>query len=611
MKRTLLISLLFLNISLFAQQPPVPDENYDAVYLNLTKEYTLHADGSMDFRFIKKQKLQTYRAFHNLYGESFVIFKPLYQLLKFNEVYTIMADGKKVNTPKNAFNEVLPGIAANAPAYNDLREMVITHTGLEINAEINLDYTVTTQKGIYPALMGNELLSEAEPVRELIIRVRIPSDQNLYHQIFNCENKPEITSEKDFTIFTWKFTNVPAISAEDAQTGGFERYPRLIFSTSDNRDKTLEFVTAQDAFRCLSSEAMKKSISGITSGLNDKLEIVLKLQDVVIQNVRSYPIPFRYTGFKCRTAEQTWNSNGGTMPEKAILLAALLKTAGIDAELFAICRGATYTSKIGTLLDLEDFGVKVELKEQGTIYLSANSLNNQNLKKTMSGRTFLILKPGSKAIATTTGVPKGKTEAQGTFLISSDPILTGEISIRLDGAVNPFLAVSKDKNKIKNSISGGLNSGNLKDIKVSNITPETSFQTFTVQSDKPFRKDTCFFYFTLPALNTGIESWNIKTLSIKRETAFELPMQVEESYSYTLALPSTLELFSPASKINIDNRAGTCLFEIKQEAGKILIKREILFREQIYSASLYPDFKILMDNWNNPRHKEVLFLERK
>ena len=130
-KSLFLFSIFYLqsSILLFSQ-----DENYDAVYLQIIKEYTLNPDGSMDYRYVKKQKLQTYRSFHSLYGETFIVYDPDFQSLKINDVHTIMADVKKVTAPANAFNEVLPGFAANAPAYNKLREMVITHPGTERGA---------------------------------------------------------------------------------------------------------------------------------------------------------------------------------------------------------------------------------------------------------------------------------------------------------------------------------------------------------------------------------------------------------------------------------------------------------------------------------------------
>jgi len=86
--------------------------------LFIAAEKRIHAQFrcSIDYRYMKKQKLQTYRSFNNLYGETFIVYNPDFQTLKVNEVYTIMADSKKNPSPANAFNEVLPGFAANAPA---------------------------------------------------------------------------------------------------------------------------------------------------------------------------------------------------------------------------------------------------------------------------------------------------------------------------------------------------------------------------------------------------------------------------------------------------------------------------------------------------------------
>ena len=313
--KPLIIFLIFASVFL-AQQIKAQDEKYDAWYISMTKEYTLNPDGSIDYRYIKKQKLLTYRAFHNLYGETFINYNPTFQNLKINEVYTVMADGKKIAAPRNSFNEVLPSYAASAPAFNSLREMVITHTGLERNATINLDYQVHTEKGAFPAMMGNELLAETEPVKSLEIRVRVPLGQSFYYHLFNGDNQPEKSSDGMFQIYSWKLSDLTAISAEEAQQGTNERYKRLIFSTSENREAVFSFLTSQPAFRFEMTDTMKKEVNTPVSENGDKFELALKIQEMVVSDLRLYPIPLRAALYQCRTPEQTWNSNGGTAVEK-------------------------------------------------------------------------------------------------------------------------------------------------------------------------------------------------------------------------------------------------------------------------------------------------------
>jgi hypothetical protein len=604
---TPIIFLIFIAIFL-SPQIRAQDEKYDAWYLSLTKEYTLNSDGSMDYRYIKQQRLLTYRAFHNLYGETFVVYNPAFQKLKINEVFTLMADGKKIVAPENAFNEVLPGYAANAPVFNSLREMVITHTGLERNATISLDYQVHTEKGVLPALMGNELLAENEPVKNLEVRVRVPAGQNLYFHLFNVENQPVKSDDGQFMVYSWKFTDVPAISVEEAQPGINERYPRLIFSTSGDREKVYSFLTGQPAFRFTLTDEMKKAVNTLVNETRDKFEIALKLQEMVVSDLRYYPVPLRIALFQCRTPEQTWNSNGGTAIEKAVLLASMLKFAGQDAQVAGIVRTAFMDDKVATLADLEDFAVKIENKERGTWYLSVTGLNSANLDLTLPGRSFITLKPDGKPLAAKAENPKQMVKVQGTFIVSSDPKITGEMSIYYDGSVYPLAGLLRDKKKMKNSISGGLIGNDTNHLKISTLNTENGFQTYIVQSDKPFRKDSNYYFFNLPVSTSGVESWGIKTLSNKRETSFEIPAIADESYRYSFTMPSGFSLFTPAKNLEISNKAGIFVWEVKTDEGKVAIRRQLKFSNRVFDVANYADFKILMDYWNNPWYRQLVFV---
>ena len=151
-------------------QSPAPDGEY----LSVTKTYSLSPSGDWTFRYQHRLKILTYYAINNLYGETFIVYNPGFQKLKVNKAITTMADGTLVPSPANAFNEVLPRYAANFPSCNMLREMVVTHTGLERGAQTELGYEILTSAGFFPAMMGNELLQPSSPVDELTIVVKIP-----------------------------------------------------------------------------------------------------------------------------------------------------------------------------------------------------------------------------------------------------------------------------------------------------------------------------------------------------------------------------------------------------------------------------------------------------
>ena len=612
MKKIVPFVFIFLLVSLLQaasqdlKPSAVSSPSSDAEYISVLKEYTLNADGSFDYRYVKELKLITYRAFQNLYGETFITYNPGFQKLTINNCFTVMSDGKKVETPSNAFNEILPSFAAGSPAFNGLRDMVVTHTGLERGAVINLDYTVHTLKGNAPALMGNEVLAETEPVKDLTVKVKIPQSEKLSFKLLNGAGEPLKSTENGFQVFTWHVQNVAAISQEEFQKSNNESYPRAIFSTSNSRNSAYEYLTGQPAFGLKITEAMKAWILALKKDNPDQLSLALKIQEKVINDIRLWPVPMKYAVYRLRNATDIWNSMGATLPEKAILMTALIEAAGIEADPVAITRESFFDEKIGTLADIEDFAVRIQVKDAGEQYLSLYSANQQDLGEIYSGRVFIALGQGEKPEYRHSGSAKLAVSMSGTFIVSSDPKLTGELSLEIAGSANPYLGLIRDKNRMKNMIAGDISKSDVKDIKVSQSSHESSFQTYTIMDEKPFRKDSAWEFFTIPYCSSGIESWGMKTLSSKRLQPLEIPSSGEENYEYTLTLPSGLSLFTPATKIEVNNKAGRYFFELKQDGSKLVISRKIRLSSRVISAETYNDFKALMDNWNNPRQKEVI-----
>jgi len=599
----LLSSILFLpsSILLYSQ-----DENYDAVYLQLKKEYTLNPDGSIDYRYMKKQKLQTYRSFNNLYGETFIVYNPDFQTLKVNEVYTIMADGKKNPSPANAFNEVLPGFAANAPAYNKLREMVITHAGTERNAILNLDYVLHSKKGFYPCLMGNELLCEVEPVTELTFIIRVPSDSKLNYSILNSPAIPVITKEGDLKVYTWKFTNIPAISNEDFQKGGNDIYPKIIFSTAKNRpDLYIEF-QKQAAFSYELSPEIKKAVATLLAENKEKTAILLKLQDKVINEFRLYPVPIKYTGFTCRIPQETWNSNGGTTIEKAVLLTALLKEAGIIANPVFMIKNSIYDEAIGSMMDIEDVLVKAELPGNEPIYLSVTTLNPQNLFYCFPERVFVELRQGNILVEKSPSL-KNKITLAGVFTINEKNQLSGEISFIEDNGTNPYLMLLRDKNKAKSLIGGGLSSSDLKDPGTTKMGMDQSSVVMAVNKDKAFRSDSDYYFLQLPLVTNGIESLGIHLLPKNRIPSLEISSLMEENDDFTFVIPDKMKSFIPNEKKEIRNNIGAFSFEVKTKGQKVVVHKSLKLEKRLIQPAEYPEFKALMDHWNTDRYRELVF----
>ena len=605
MKTSTPLIILFLSIA-FSFSGISQNEDYDAVYQKLSKSYTLNANGSIDFMLAKSLKLQTYRSFNRLFGETFVIYDPAVQKLKINEAYTVMADGKNVVTPKNAFNKVLPRFARNAPAFNPLREMVITHTGLEIGSTINLEYTVETQAGFYPALMGTEVLAETQPIDNLTISVKVPQGKKLYYHLFNSKQKPKLVTANGFTQYSWEISSIPAISSEGNQKSHHGSYPTLVFSTLNSYQELVNFFNGQEAFSANEYPPINKFITELSQKKTDPLELIFALQDEVVKNLRLFPVPEEYVGYRLRTPEEVWKSNGGTVAEKAVLLTSMLRKAGIPSAPVLVFNGNTFDKKVGNLTNMEEWIVQAEIPGKEPIYLSVEQVNAFDMSTLSAGQVFMILNKDGSYTLNKPAIEKTMAAMVGVVVLNSDNLLTGNITGELAGRANPYLALLRNKDKIKHYFSGFSSSTIVKSDLIKRSPQKTAF-TCQVKKKSAMRKDSNFYFLSIPLLKTGVESTRISSLFANRTTPIELSSPIDESYTYTIIIPEELTLLTDNIDIQINNQVGSFNYLVKQTGKTILVVMKLEVKQATIIPEEYSDFKELMDSWNLPQTGELIF----
>lgn len=229
-----------LLLCLFALTFPVTAR--EAEFKKIKESWTLQADGTQVYRQSKVLTLYTHTAMNRTYGESFITYDPRYQTLQIHESYTRQKDGNIVKTPANALVEVLPSAAANAPAFNALREMVVVHTGLELGATIYLDYSITTKPGYLPGIQICRLLEHSSPVKEYEISITVPRGQHLEYALNNHKAKASVTESEGMKQVSWTLKNLPALSREPQVSVIGGDLPLL---TATTEEKPLSFLTSQ------------------------------------------------------------------------------------------------------------------------------------------------------------------------------------------------------------------------------------------------------------------------------------------------------------------------------------------------------------------------------
>ena len=584
------------------------NEKADAEYLKILKEYTLKPDGSIDFHYSKEVKLLSHYSFHRLYGETFIVYNTDFQTLKINSAYTIMADGKKIVTPDNAFNEVLPRFSTDAPSCNNIMEMVVTHTGLEVGTTIYLDYTITTKAGYYPELMDNFVLYETSPVKELTVKVNVPENKSLNFELLNIEGEHLVLTEKDKVVYSWKFYSLPANSKDYYQEKDHLSSPRLIFSMAKNLKKAYDFFVNQPAFEFTTNEEMDKVVADVMANNTDQLAVALELQKLVSSDLKTLNVPLKYTGFKCRTAIETWNSNKGTHLEKAILLNTLLTKANIKTDVVAVIPNAYYNKEIGNILGFNKFLVRMNLDDYGEVYLSAIHTDKQNLIFSIADKTVLLLDKNIESLKKFSVEPKmAKIFAMGEFEFYNSDSLNAKLQLVLEANANPYFTIYDDDSKVKSVVKGGISLKDITTVKIDQLTQKVSSSHLAISKTEPFKNFNTYLSFEIPYVSGGVNGWHINLLTSERSAVLEIPETIHERYDYTLTFPDDLKLVTTAKNIEVKNDAGYALISFEKLENGIKITKEIKFEKKTIDLSNYGDFKEIMNVWNNDNYNKIIF----
>lgn len=612
MKYKLFCSRVFMLLAfftfLFAFHIQAQEQN-DARYKKIVKEYTLHEDGRFSMKYEQELEYLSYYAIHRKYGETSVIYNPKVQKVDIDYAYTIMKDGKKVETPENAFNEVLPHQATNAPAYNHLRRLVVTHTGLEIGAVSHLSYTLTSNNESLPALMGKERIYQSAPCDELIIRIKFPKSLQMTFSLKNIGPwEIDTSSEEGFNVHTFAFNDLPAYSLEPHQPHPSVSEPYFQFSNKSMKELYFSFIS-QKAFRFEMNEKMMKWVDDIEESSEGQLQLILNLQEKIANNIATYPLSLAHTQYRVRTPQEVFMSRAGTKLEKAAFMVACLQYKGIKAFPIMVSSHYKMDENVGVLDAFDDFVVRIN-QGQSFLYLPVDFVPDFNLKYSLSRKSLVAIYNGISM-----------------FEIKEEPVFNNFASLFADirmgdkvdllakneAGFNPWIRIIKNQKAGFNNLYAGISVQNNEKSKadVYELNSYASEYELDAQlKSSTISKQDNYFFLTLPHYNLGIASWHLDINQVERKTMFEIPSKAKEEYDFKIKLNKGDYFSKKKYTVVKNNNVGELTIDIKLKRRKAHIKKSIVFNRTLLNNEDYLHVREMIILWNSDEFNTLIYKKK-
>ena len=538
-KLIIIVTIICTALSVLAKAP-----EKDAVYKLVSKIYTLNTDGSTEFH--KRTELQIFtRMTFDEFGETFITYNPDFQELIINEAYTIRKDGSKVETPSNAFNPMLPESCTKCERLNGIRTMVVTHTALEYDAVIVLDYTIRSKNFFFQELMEKVDLYDDVPIEKYVVSVTTPDYKPAKFQI-NGENLHYTKSEstdKGVTSTVWTFTNLSEAPACDLVFPS--AWASLTFYTLDKPEAIISRIANQNSLNKFDNPKITEFFrSRFTEDMSD-MDKVLLVRDYIHDYIQTNNLDTRTLNYIFASPQQVWETNCATPIEKDILLAGVLQSLGFDAEL--AFKSNSIPADLETVVRIDN------------LYISANEAEDLSLDA-YSPCTFIAqsgkllntpLKPNIVHVTANITFENGKIDA-------------------------PKVEISK------------------KDVR-SPLMHTLQPQEVSIAKVNVSQLNNKYYEMTIDDGNYGTQ---VRSVNIPSDLMYNLnTKQSDEAYVYTITLPANTRCLTKPmhKKITVEN--AKLLIDVQVDGQTVKITRQLNLPQEGISAKNVKKFKAMMGVW--------------
>lgn len=523
----------------------------DAVYKLVSKSYTLNTDGSTEFR--KRTELQIFtRMTFDHFGETFITYNPDFQELIINEAYTIRKDGSKVETPQNAFNPMLPEGCTKCERLNGIRTMVVTHTALEYDAVIVLDYTIRSKNFFFQELLEKVDLQEEVPVEKYVVSVTTPDYKPAK---FVLNGKLSYTesenSNKNMKTTTMTFADLPALPTDEYLFPG--EYKAVTFYTMDEPHHIVGKIAQQNAMQKFSNQKITDFFrSRVKEDMTD-MDKVLSVRDYIHDNIQTNHLDARVLNYMFASPQQVWESNCALPIEKNILLAGVLQSLGYDAQFVFLTETLT---KDPTSM------VYVKVGEI-YYYISANEVEDLSL---------YVLHPKASFIAL-----DDQQWAQGKIDIKVDVV--ADIIIDKGNLSNPQVEVKR-----KNVESP--------------LTETLRPQEIEVAKASVSQINNKYYELTIDDGNYGTQ---VRSVNIHNDRQYDVCTDgAVEKYVYTVKLPANVRVLTKPVHKEITVEKAKLLIDVQIDGQTVTITRQLNLPFDWVTAKSAKAFKAMMGEWEAP-----------
>jgi hypothetical protein len=394
-----LVAAAFVFASAFAQDtsaPPSPAASSPpAKFKTVTRELVVDPDGS--FTVTAHTELQVLNpAYVAALSQVSLNYIESMQSLDVKEAYTLKADGRKLPVAPSAIITQQAPHAMTSPLFSDMKVKIIVFPGVEAGDTLVYTTVVHSKPQIPGQFTYDTVFPPSLAFDSAKTTVTVPASLPLAvdAQLLGVETK----KSADTISYAASYANPAPMPDDNQPLSLFDRAPRLSLSSFKSYDDFAAAYAALAEPTIVPTAAIKSKADELVQGAHNRRDRARKIYDWVSSHVRYVAIEFGNGSIVPHDADSVLANGYGDCKDHAVLFVALLKAAGIAANLVLINGDNAYSvAKVPTsgafnhmIVWLPDFALYADT--------TARTLPFGYLPREEYGKTVLLIGAKSQAL---------------------------------------------------------------------------------------------------------------------------------------------------------------------------------------------------------------------
>jgi transglutaminase-like putative cysteine protease/tetratricopeptide (TPR) repeat protein len=483
--------------------------------------------------------------------------------------------------------------------YYDMRLHQFRFAGLEKGDVVELEYSVAPKRRFAPYVgyFGELVLFAGRGPEQLKRYVLIaPAAQKIFVHAEKIA-PASISAHDGSQVFLWESRSIPALPREPRSPGVTEISPYVHVSTMGDWKQLgswyADLVRPQFAL----DKSLQDELARVTNGLHTDREKISAIQEFVLRSTHYVALEFGIYSYKPYPVTQIYARRFGDCKDKASLMIALLRAAGIEAEIalvrtrsmgdvvaepasIAVFNHAiVYVPKYDLWLDgtAEYAGRELPLEDQGALSLTVS----------LSGAAQIRHIPMSRSADNyTRHVIRGELSAQGVIQFSGSTTTRGEDA---PGLRHDLALREQQLDMFRRELAEVFPSVEVDSVAVHGaevLSSSVSVEFQGALNSPEYKRVVSLSSSWMPrSYVAALAAASTRT----QDLVLPSPWTTEEEIH--IALPEGAEVTSLPRDQNITVAFGSLRLHYKKSAGEVIVQSHVQFEKARVSAQDYPAFR--------------------